>query len=177
MIEIKDFKEDFEYPDAKAVDFEGKDLFVKQYLPAEQKYQFIDRMITVMGVNEHSLKPLLSDILFNVYIVEFYSNIILADEDHSEIFKTYDILNTKGIIDLVIENIPAKEYQEVCHFYDETLKETIKYNQSFACLLRNVIEGVSSFMTDAEESIEGFDPEKYEAISGIIKKLSDEKHI
>lgn len=177
MIEIKDFREDFEYPDAKVVDFEGKDLFIKQYLPAEKKYQFIDRMITVMGVNEQGFKPLLSDILFNVYIVESYSNIILTDEDHSDIFKTYDILNIKGAIDLVIKNIPLKEYQEVCHFYDETLKETIKYNQSFTSLLRTVIDGVSNFMTDAGKEIEGFDPEKYEAVSGILKKLSDGKHI
>jgi len=176
MISLKNLKEDFEYPDAKVVEFEEEMLFVKQYLSAADKYGLIDRCLLSLRLHERPLNPVLSEILFEVELVRAYSNISF-EEFRDGIFKEHDVLNLTGLIDLVIKNIPVEEYENVCEMYEQALAEAKEYHQSLVNLANSIISGLASLTVEANEELENFDVEKYEAVAGILKKLTDEKHI
>jgi len=167
MLEFKDLMENFEYPDAKVIEYKGKDIFIKQYLPASEKHGLIYICIMSLDLDNKPFNPLIAEILFDTKIVEYYSNIIF--DDNADMFKTYDILQVEKIIDLVIENIPKEEYEEMQRLYEARIERTINYNSSLNNILNNLMSGLN---IDTSE-IENFDPEKYKGIIEDIKKLQD----
>lgn len=174
-ISLKQLKEDFEYPDANVVDFNEAQLFVKQYLPAEQKYGLISGTIYLLGLEEGPFNPFLSEVVFENELVKAYSNVSFEDFNEN-VFKTHDILNISGLIDTVIKNIPVEEYEALCQLYEDAIEERIKYNHSSISLLMTASAVILEFFKAGEE-IENFDISKYEAVEGILKRLGEQKHI
>lgn len=177
MIKLKDVREDFEYPDAKVVEFQEKDLFIKQYLPAKDKYGLIQGVIFLLGVNEGPVYPLLSEVLFYTELVKAYTNINF-DDYKEDFFKTYDILNISGLLELVIKNIPVEEYDEICELYEESVEEAKLYSKSMVSLIGTVV-GLfkDGTIEKVGQEIENFDIGKHEAVVGILEKLGNEQHI
>lgn len=167
MLEFKELVENFEYPDAKVIEYKGKEIFIKQYLPSSEKHGFIYVCQASLDLNNKPFNPLISEILFDTKIVEYYSNIIF--DENINIFKMYDILQVEKIIDLVIENIPKEEYEEMQRLYEIGIEKIINYNAS----LNNILNSLTSGLNIDTSEIENFDPEKYKGIIEDIKKLQD----
>jgi hypothetical protein len=167
MIEMKNFEENFEYPDAKVVQYKNEDIFIKQYLPSTEKYGLIYICLMSLNLNKQPLNPLVAEILFDTKIVEYYTNIIF--DENMDMFKTYDILQMENLIDLVIENIPKEEYEEMQRLYELSIERTIVHNSSLNNILGRLVESLNM---DTEE-IDNFDPEKYKGIIEDIKKFSE----
>ena len=177
MIEFKKFQENFEYPDAKVVEFEGEDLFIKQYLPMNKKYDIIQVTIFMIGLKEGKASPILSEVVFHNELVEAYTNINF-ESSKQEFFKTYDILNLSGLLELIISNIPVSEYEEICKLYEECLEEAKQHSRSFVSLIGAIVEAITDgSLQNIGQEINDFDVNKHEAVLGILKKLGDEQHI
>ncbi len=168
-LEYSAISQDFEYPDAKVVEWEGKELFIKQYLPSSDKYGIIYMCLMSLNLKENSYNPLIAEILFDIEIVKEYSNIILEDVEDSY-FKQFDVLQNKGLIDLIVENIPKEEYEELSRLYYESIEAGIKYNGNIANSINGLLDSLPTMVAD-------IDTDALENGVEMITKLAGEKHI
>ena len=175
MLTIKQLKEDFEYPDAVTVDFQNDLLFIKQYLPVEKKYIMIRSVIDLLKLDEEPYNPIMGEILFDLNLVEEYSNILFENEDHADFFKTYDVLQCLGLIDIVIENIPKEEFDEIKRLYEEYLQMNLDYNKTISAAIPKALS--SLLESPGVDDLENIDMSKYENVLGLLGKLGEKGHI
>lgn len=172
MLNYEKIKEDFVYPDAKTIDFMGEQLFIKQFLPLEDKYGIIYLCLMSLNLEEQCYNPLLGEALFEIELVKTYTNINFENVDDSY-FKQFDTLHCSGLIDLVIANIPKEEYEELQRLYEESIKHSIDYNSSIGHSITGLFSNLPNLNTELEE----IDTEKLEKGLEIVEKLSKDKHI
>ncbi len=177
MITIKQLKEDFQYEDAVAVEYKDSTLFIKQYLPAEDRFKMVSGILLLLGLDQGSYSPILSEILFETEVVKYYSNIIFDTDDQDDFFKTHDILDQTGVIDLVIKNIPVDEYEKTVRLYEETIEKEITYNSSIANVISKVITELPELLTVVGKEIKDFNPENMDGIVNYLQDLGSKGHI
>ncbi len=169
MLKYQDLKENFEYPDAKEVSYKDEAIFVKQYLPSEKKYEIIYICVMSLNLNEQSYNVFLAEILFDIQVVKTYTNIIFEEEDEDSYFKQFDVMHNLGIVELVINNIPQEEYEELQRAYYSVIEEMVKYNSSIANALGSLIEKFEDLKeVDTAQLSEGMK---------MVQELSKDNHI
>jgi hypothetical protein len=172
MLKFIELLEDFVYPDAKVVDFKGIDIFVKQYLPAEEKYQLLYACVQGLDLLNKPYNPLVADLLFDLEVVQSYSSINFGDNQETY-FKVFDVLQMNGLIDLVIGAIPVGEYEEMKRLYEESIESAEKHAGNTTHAIQAFLKGLPSL----SEEVEAIDPEALEKAMKISEKLSNEGHI
>ncbi len=172
MIYFNDIQENFEYPDAKTIEWKGQQIFIKQYLPLSRKYTLLYSVVGGLFLDKEPYNPLLGEALFDLEIVKEYTNINFDDVSESY-FKQFDVLHINGIVDLVIENIPKEEYEEIQRLYHEIIKSSIDYYSTLGTSIRSLLDNVPNL----EDEVENLDMEAIEKAQEVIEKLSKEKHI
>jgi hypothetical protein len=174
MLSITELKESFQYPDAKVVNYNNEQLFIKQFLPVDDKYSLIFICMNSLDLMKRSYNPLVAETLFEVEIVKHYSNINFDDNDDSY-FTLFDILECQGLIKLIIENIPVEEYEELQRLYKESIEAEISFNSSIAGGLQFLVNDVLNLSDNLNFNDEEIDTLKQG--EKIIEKLVDKKHI
>lgn len=180
-IKVRDIRElQKKYDKVIELEYEGLNIEVKPYLPIEKKIN-IANQVYISALDESSVIPSISQsteiILFTYLIVENYSNINLP-KDHIE---GYNILTQTGIYKAIAETIPgeincirdminelyADDYAQ--YKYDNKLINVI------TTLLNNIIEQlpnedeIKSLVSELNEDIENFDPDKLKFIQDFVK--------
>jgi hypothetical protein len=171
MLKISELKENFEYPDAKIVEFKGKEIFVKQYLPVVDKYGLLYTAIAPLELGRKPYHPIVAEILFDLEVIKYYSSIEFDEEE--SYFKIFDILQINGIIDLIIQQIPIDEYEEIQRLYKEMIEQTLSFNGNFANGLQTLLNNLPQFT----EEFGNLDMETLEKGKEIVEKLTKENHI
>ena len=172
MLNIKELRDNFEYPDAKTIEIQEQEVFVKQYLPMADKYQLINIIINTLKETDGLLSPLLSNILFETEMISAYSSLDL-EEESSNFFKTYDILNVSGIAQAVINAIPVEEYEYVLNMYQMTLANINEYNKSAGGAITTAL----GMLPGLAEQAENFNFGEFNKAADKIKPLLEEQHI
>ena len=162
--------------DVKTVDFNGHSIEVLQYLPIEDKYDLIT--ITAQNALQDGIyHPLLLDELFHLYLVFMYSNITFTAKQKENLNKLYDTLKSSGLMDLIIQQIPENEYNELFTQLEEYVKFNSKYNRSAAGLINSLITDLPKQAQMAKESIAGFDPSQYKNVIEFAKAADGDREI
>ncbi len=177
MISLKKLKEDLVYPDAKVVKFGDEVLFVKQYLPSGDKYVLIKALVGSLDLDTTPFEPYLSEMLFEVRVILAYSNLDEGNSDEEEsmnVFEQYDVLESNGLIDLVIGNIPVKEYEELVRLYEESIKAAIAFNANVSSLLFRIIPMIQDLFPALNSELENFDPEKINLLTDSLEKINQQ---
>ena len=142
---------------------DDKEIEVIQYLPTNDKLDFID--ITLQKSREGNLyNPLLVNVFFHLHLIYLYTNITFTDKQKEDELKLYDCLEDAGIIDKVIENLPEKEYIDLLNKMDEKIQMELKYNTITAAIISKLITDLPEQAAAAAKIVEEFDPEKYQAV-------------
>ena len=162
--------------DVKTVDFNGHSIEVLQYLPIEDKYDLIT--ITAQNALQDGIyHPLLLDELFHLYLVFMYSNITFTAKQKENLNKLYDTLKSSGLMDLIIQQIPENEYNELFTQLEEYVKFNSKYNRSAAGLINSLITDLPKQAQMANEIIAGFDPSQYQNVIEFAKAANGDREI
>lgn len=162
--------------DVKTVDFNGHSIEVLQYLPIEDKYDLIT--ITAQNALQDGIyHPLLLDELFHLYLVFMYSNITFTAKQKENLNKLYDTLKSSGLMDLIIQQIPENEYNELFTQLEEYVKFNSKYNRSAAGLINSLITDLPKQAQMAKEIIAGFDPNQYQNVIEFAKAANGDREI
>lgn len=162
--------------DVKEIDFNGSKIEVKQYLPISDKIDLID--ITLQKAKEENLhNPLKVDMFFHLNLVYLYTNIKFTDKQREEEDKLYDTLNSTGLIDAIIAEIPEKEYNYLRNMANEKVENDLKYNTTAASLIAKLIEDLPRNAQAAADILENFDKTKFQNVIDFAKAANGGRDI
>ena len=149
--------------DVEKFTFNGSEIEVKQYLPINDKYDLIN--ITLQNAFEDGVfHPLKMDLYFHLYIVMMYTNITFTEKQKEDEAKLYDILNSSGLMEKVLETIPKAEYEELYNYLMECSVQLTNHNRSITTLITSLINDLPTQMAEAAKIVETFDPEQFKAV-------------
>lgn len=153
----------------KAIDINGNQVEILQYLPISDKNDLIYAVLDKSNYNGVYNEVLL-DMYFSLYIVYLYTNITFTDKQKEDEFKLYDMLETNGIIDKIVSEIPTAEYEYLYDMLNTSKAYNSKYNLSAASILNKIITDMPKNAASAAKIVEDFDPEKYKNVLNFAKK-------
>lgn len=136
---------------------------VLQYLPIEDKNDIIQ--MTLQNSEENGIYNLLKvDMYFRLYITYLYTDIEFSNNEKNDPIKLYDELNSMGIIDAVIMAMNTNEYSYLKEILDKTISQKLKYRNTVASVLNNVIENLAPNAEKAADIINNFNPEMFQQV-------------
>lgn len=160
----------------KEIDFNGNKIEVKQYLPISDKIDLID--ITLQkSLDGRLYNPLKVNMYFHLNLIYLYSNITFTEKQRENEEKLYDILESNGLINMIIEAIPEYEYEDLLNKTAEKIENELKYNTTTAAILERFINDLPEQAEAAANIVENFDPEKYQAVVNFAKAANGNRDI
>ena len=145
--------------EVKKININDKEIEVKQYLPATDKYDLI--MISLQQSKENGIyNDFKLDMFLHLNLVFMYTNLSFTDKQREDLPGLYDILETNGIIDLVVKNIPEEELSNIYAAISEIKDSLVAYENSFAGVANNFITNLPENAQAAADIVDNFDPEK-----------------
>ena len=156
--------------DIREIELGDKKIEVKQYLPAEDKYDLI--MITLQESKEEGIyNHFKMDMFFHLNIIFMYTNLQFTDKQKEDLIKLYDVLESNGVINAVVSAIPEEEYNYLFDTMETIAKARSKYDNSFAGIVNNFITNMPINAAEAAKIVENFDPEKYGEVINFAKAI------
>lgn len=147
MADLKDFNLKLNKA-LKIIKVGGKDISVKQYLPAEDKNAILE--IAMQQADQGTiLNTFALDAIFHTYIVLKYSDIKVDLNEFEDILVLYDLLESNGIIDAIVAAIPKEEYTSLKDYLEEMVQSYLTYRNS----ARALVEQFSFFAPNVAEKL------------------------
>lgn len=155
----------------KIIKINDKEIFVKQYLPVNEKLNLIGRVLSAVSGNEYNfINPVQVDVYMTVEIVKTYADLVF-DEDMTP-DKIYDELEQEDIANEIISAIPPVEYDFIVDGVQDTVAAYYDYQNSVLGILENVSKDYSNLNLDATEIQKKLnDPENLSLLKSIVDKL------
>ena len=154
--------------EVKTITIAEKEVEVKQYLPAADKNSILE--ITIQEADRGTVVNTFAlDCLFHLYIVFKYTNIVFTDKQKEDLFGLYDILESNGVIDAVVEAIPELEYKELKDALDDIVEKYAVYRNSFKGALEQLSLFVPQQANEMAEAVNNMDLSKAENILNIAE--------
>jgi len=160
----------------KEIDFNGNKIEVKQYLPVTDKIDLID--ITLQKAKEDNLyNPIKVNMYFHLHLVYLYTNITFTDKQKEDEEKLFDVLESNGLINAIVAAIPENEYSSLLNKTAEKIDNELKYNTTTAALVSKIINDLPMQAQAMADIVEGFNPEKYQAVIDFAKAANGGRDI
>ena len=136
---------------------------VKQYLPIEDKYSFLN-IVLQNSLENDIYHPVKVDMYFHLYLVYLYTNINFTDKQKEDESKLFDVLLTNGVIGSVIANMPKDEYDVLVSLLNQMIEKNEKYKTTFAGIIGRFINDLPAQADAAMKIVENFDPNKFQEV-------------
>lgn len=157
--------------DVKTFKHENSEIEVLQYLPIEDKYSLIN--ISLQSAKEGNIyNPIKLDAYFHLYIVMMYTNITFTEKQREDLLKLYDCLESNGIITGTLMNMADNEYDKLYHLLQETMEDSLHYNNTVAGVVNNLIENLPAQAEEMQKIVENFDKEKFQNVLDFAKSAN-----
>ena len=141
---------------------------VKQYLPVEEKYSFLN-IVLQNSLENDIYHPVKVDMYFHLYLVYLYTNINFTDKQKEDESKLFDVLLTNGIIEGVITTMPEAEYNMLVNLLNQMIEKNEKYKTTFAGVVGKFINDLPAQAEAAMKIVENFDPAKFSEVVEFAK--------
>ena len=136
---------------------------VKQYLPIEDKYSFLN-IVLQNSLENDIYNPIKVDMYFHLYLVYLYTNINFTDKQKEDESKLFDVLLTNGIIEGVITTMPEAEYNMLVNLLNQMIEKNEKYKTTFAGVVGKFINDLPAQADAAMKIVENFDSNKFQEV-------------
>lgn len=154
--------------DVKIINICDKEVEVKQYLPAADKNSILE--LTIQEADRGTVVNTFAlDCLFHLYLIFEYTNITFTDKQKEDLFKLYDQLECNGVINEVIEAIPAAEYGELHDALLDIVEKYAVYRNSFKGALEQLQAFVPQQAGEMQEALSNIDLTKLNNILSLAE--------
>ena len=148
---------------------------VKQYLPINEKLELIgtvmNKAAAANGVNNF-FNPVQVDVIGTIEIIKAYTNLSFTEKQQEDIGKLYDILETNGIINMIIAAMPKEEYLSVIKDIESMIEAYYKYSNSVLGILDKINTDYSDLNFDTAQIVKNIqDPESLSLLKDVVTKL------
>ena len=147
----------------KEVKIGEANIEVKQYLPIEEKYSFLN-IVLQNSLENDIYHPVKVDMYFHLYLIYLYTNINFTDKQKEDESKLFDVLLTNGIIEGVITTMPEAEYNMLVNLLNQMIEKNEKYKTTFAGVVGKFINDLPAQADAAMKIVENFDPNKFQEV-------------
>ena len=150
------------------------EINVKQYLPAAEKFTLVENVLNALLEQEANnfKNPIKEEIFTNLEIVYAYSNLSFTDKQKEDIPKLYDLLESNGVIDIIIGMIPDREYNFIISAIEDTVDAYYKYKNSALGIMETIGTDYTNLNFDATEIQKKIgDPENLALLKDIVTKM------
>lgn len=155
--------------DIKTFIFNDKEIEVKQYLPAADKNSILE--LAMQKADETTvINTFALDALFHLFIVMKYTNITFTDTQKEDLLKLYDICESNGLIQKVIEVIPEEEYNTLRDNLIDMLDNYNKYRNSARALVEQFSMFAPQQAENIAEKLKDLDVEKVKELFDVTKE-------
>lgn len=134
--------------DVKEVKFGNSTIEVKQYLPMADKIQLIERVVNAAAPSsgERIINWAYVNVMLDLLLVEYYSNISFTEKQKEDTYKFYDNLFGSGLGDLIIDAIPEDEEEWIAQNVNNIVDSVFTYKTS----AMGIFEGITDDYKDLD---------------------------
>ena len=159
--------------DIKTVEWNGQIIEIKQYLPINEKLNLITNVINAAhDSNKNFSNPIQVKVYTDLEILYFYTNINFTEKQKEDVAKLYDLVNSSGLVEAILNVIPDKEYKNIICGIQDSIDAIYSYQNSILGILDTLKTDYSNLDFDATSIQEKLaDPENMELLKGILAKL------
>ena len=158
--------------DYKEFEYNEQIIQVKQYLPINDKLIMISNIINAAQDNMQYANPVKVEIFTSLEILYNYTNINFTDKQKEDPVKLYDLFESNGIFNQVIELIPKEEYGFLISAIEESIESVYSYVNSARGIMESIVndyKDVSFEADDIEKKIEN--PDNLKLLRDVLTKL------
>lgn len=153
------------------INYNEQIIEVKQYISVNDKLKLISDVIN-NTVDEHSFcNPVKVKVYLLIGIVENYTNISFTEKQKEDIVKLYDLIQSNGLFDKILEAIPAEEFNDLLNSTWDSVDAIYTYRNSIMGILDNVSEDYDNVNVDVNKTIEQIKNLDHSLLSDVMKKL------
>ena len=176
-IEILNYKDiKVEKSKYKTINFNGIDIKVYQYIMAQDMLDLINSVLQKSKENGY-FSPFKVDLYTHLNIVYLVTDITFSQEDREDELALYDQLESSGLMQMIINALPANYYQSILSFVEETINRIQDYNKTTAAVLNALIQDLPQNAEAAMNFVNSFDPNKYEAVKKFAEAANGGRNI
>lgn len=155
--------------------FNDQNIEIKQYLSMHEKMLMINEIINYIATTTpQSFKnPLGLELITNLKIIEYYTNINFTDKQKEDLEKLYDLMESNKLFSAIIEAIPAEEYSLLINLIEESVEAFGSYKSSLVGMLENIkydYSNAESDLINIQNQIK--DPESLSFVHDLLTKLN-----
>ena len=164
-VNIKSFTEN------KNIIWNDQQIEIKQYLPIQGKLALVSKVVNLSLMEDTNFaNPIKIKVYSALEIVFAYTNIGFTDKQKEDIPKLYDSLYASGLINKIIDEIPAEEYNYIIAGINETINAFYKYKNSVLGVLENISNTYNENTLDISQLFEKIsDPEQLATLKEMMQ--------
>lgn len=138
--------------DIKTINWNDQVIEVRQYLTAAETLELVQTVVEA-AVNEsvNFINPLNVDLMIELAIVNHFTNITFTDKQRENAPKTYDALQSSGLLDQIKENMSKNSYEEIVAYVYDILEAYYKYRNSMLGMMEAMQNDYSALDAQATE--------------------------
>ena len=153
------------------INYNEQTIEVKQYISVNDKLKLISDIIN-NTVDEHSFcNPVKVKVYLLIGIVENYTNISFTEKQKEDIVKLYDLIQSNGLFDKILEAIPDEELNDLLNSTWDSVDAIYTYRNSVMGILDNVSADYDNVNVDVNKTIEQIKNLDHSLLSEVMTKL------
>lgn len=149
---------------------------VKGYLKMEKKKELIEWVISRARryKDTNILCQIDIDKLFDIAIINYYTNFKFDIINKNTFEDVYDILNTNNFFNVIISSIPPHEYEYIKTSLQVAIDEDNDYQKSFGGNINRILSKTNQDFKNIDKilnKLQNFDIEKYSNVTDLVNKI------
>lgn len=157
------------------IDWNGNPIEIVQYLPILNKIELIENVVNQSMTEYNYSNPIQENVFLTLQYIQYYTNIKFTDKQMEDIIKLYDLVVSSGLFNLIYNNIPTSEKEEIESSVHKSLKAYYDYNSSVLGILEAVKNNYSNLGEELNTSMGAInDPESLKFLKQIAPLLRAE---
>ena len=159
--------------ETKSIIIADQEIEIKQYLPVNDKLELISRVINLSSEDDMKFYNVgKMEIFLNLEILFTYTNINFTDKQKEDVCKLFDLVESSGLLNQVLERIPEEEIEFIKHVLLDTVESIYNYQNSVMGILDNISQDYSALNLDASEiQAKLADPENMALLKSVLTRL------
>ena len=158
--------------EVKVIEFNEQVIEVKQYLPINAKLELISNVINLSADDNNFANPVKIHVFTTLEVIEQYTNINFTEKQKEDPTKLFDLLESSGLSNLILEAIPEEEYAMIVNGVIDSTEAVYNYRNSVLGILDSVSADYSAIDLDATELQKKIgDPDNLALLKQILTKL------
>nr|DAU99612.1 MAG TPA: hypothetical protein [Bacteriophage sp.] len=165
------------------ITFNNQNVKVKSYIPFEDKRRLIQFVINQNRRNKNTgmLSRYDIDKKLDIALVNYYTDYKfdnIADSD--AINEAYDILETQGFFQNLVNTIPKKEYDYITEMLQYEIDNDNKFKLTMAGSIDDLISKFGDGLGNLEQAmkeLENFDENKFKHVSDLAQRLGIKSNV